>query len=387
MDQLLTIQSAIEIISIIVPLIFSPISTIVLILLCLGVFSFFKFYLRQKPQRITRETMQSAYYTLNNQMQIALSNNISIPSINNTDVFVAVRSAAINPIDYKLNTAKFPFYRWATPNTVGLDFAGVVLDVGSKVSQFKIGDKVFGNAYGGSLQEYSICRTNNIAHMPDNFTFDEAACLGVVGGTALQSLRFFADIPTQDILIIGASGGVGSIAIQIAEYYKTKIIYGVCSKKNIEYVQSLCPTAKVIDYTENIDTQIGEQRFDLIFDTVSSPEDENQELIYGKYLRSTGNYVCINGLFGFIGGFITSTWCNWRWLEPSRHHLHCLVWNNKDLQTISTMANEGKLKMRNESYPLTQENLNLAFDKLKGRRTVGKIAFTIFTDEIKINSQ
>jgi len=295
--------------------------------------------------------------------------SIKIPKFGPEEVLVQVKGASINPID-KIQTTKIPFLRWWFPWTIGRDVAGIIVDIGANVRKFQIGEQVYGKAVGGSLQEYTNCNQDQIAHKPNNTSFVEAASLGLAGLTSLQSLNWFRNLNSNDkVLIIGASGGCGSLAVQIAKSYGAKV-YGVCSQKNIKFVKELgCDV--IIDYTNpNFLIDIQDVSFDLIYDTVTSADDADQEKIFGSNLSNTGYYVATNtgDMLNFARSMIR--------LEKSHYHLHMLKWNTADLDTLRELVESNKLKpLGCETYHLN--DINVAFDKLKSRRTVGKIAFEI----------
>jgi NADPH2:quinone reductase len=162
-------------------------------------------------------------------------------------------------------------FGWSGPKRtiLGTEVAGEIEAVGKDVSLFKKGDRVFGisSLTLGAYAEY-VCRSEKgaLAVMPPNVTFEEAAALPAGAGTALYFLRDLARIRAgQSILIIGASGGVGTYAVQLARYFGAEIT-GVCSTRNVEMVKSL-GAGKVIDYTREDIAGRGE-RFDVIMDTV-----------------------------------------------------------------------------------------------------------------------
>jgi NADPH:quinone reductase-like Zn-dependent oxidoreductase len=218
---------------------------------------------------------------------------IQIPNFSANELLVQVKAGAINPVDYKIRTCDIPFLRWIMEHTVGRDFSGIVVDIGTNVKKFKIGDEVYGNAAGGSLQEYTRVNENQIALKPSNINHCEAASIALAGATSLQALLHWGNLNNKKVLIIGGSGGCGNLGIQIAKYYNSKV-YAVCSNKNINYVKSLGADI-IIDYTKkDFLDDLKNEKFDLIYDTVTSMEDENQEIIYRKFLKSDGKYVAIN---------------------------------------------------------------------------------------------
>ncbi|MGH8175905.1 MAG: NAD(P)-dependent alcohol dehydrogenase [Steroidobacter sp.] len=192
---------------------------------------------------------------------------------NDNQLLIKVRAAGANPLDWH--------YMRGTPYLVrmeaglrrpedirlGVDVAGVVEAVGKNVTQFKPGDEVFG-AGAGSFAEYVLASERRVALKPANITFEEAASVPIAALTALQGLRDHGRIqPGQKVLINGASGGVGTFAVQIAKSFGAHVT-GVCSTRNVEMVRSL-GADHVIDYTRENFTE-GEQRYDLILDNVGN---------------------------------------------------------------------------------------------------------------------
>lgn len=319
--------------------------------------------------------MKACVYGCNETFKV--KNNFNIQKFLKNEVFIEVKAAAINPVDYKVITAKIPFIRWFFEPTVGRDFSGIVIDIGANVTNFKIGDEVFGNAAGGSLQEYTYVRESEIALKPKNISFEEAASIGLAGGTSLQALRHFGDLNGKKVLIIGGSGGCGSLGVQIAKYYNAKV-YAVCGPKNVEYVKSIGADV-ILDYTKADYLKIIEnEKFDLIYDTVSSKDDPDQEVIFRKYLKENGigKYVAINGHVGDFTKTILRTLTGIN-IERKDYHITLLNWNTDDLNTLSTMLEEGKLKSKYQTFSLSQEEVVTAFDLLQSRRTVGKLVFAI----------
>src|SRR6202011_6036683 len=172
---------------------------------------------------------------------------------------------------------------------LGVDFAGTVEAVGKNVKQFKPGDDVFGGK-GGAFAEY-VCRraVGAVALKPASITFEQAASVNIAGITALQALRDKGKVqPGQRVLINGASGGVGTFAVQIAKALGADVT-GVCSTRNVDMVRSL-GADNVIDYTKEDFTQ-GAQRYDLIVDTVGN----HSLLQYRRVLTPKGVLVIVGG--------------------------------------------------------------------------------------------
>jgi NADPH:quinone reductase-like Zn-dependent oxidoreductase len=211
-------------------------------------------------------------------------------------VLVKVAAASVNPLDWHYLKGE-PYLMRAMagigkPNDIrlGVDFAGTVEAVGVNVKRFRPGDRVFGGA-DGSLAEYVTVREQgSIVSLPPNLSFEQAAAIPIAGVTALQALRDRGQVRAgQSVLINGASGGVGTYAVQIAKLLGAKVT-GVCSTRNVELVRGL-GADKVIDYTREDFTQLTD-RYDLIVDNVGS----HSQAEYRKVLTPTGAVVAVGGV-------------------------------------------------------------------------------------------
>src|SRR5438046_3754403 len=222
--------------------------------------------------------------------------NIEKPVPNDDQILVKVRAASINPYDWHFVEGT-PYImlmmgvglRKPKDIQLGVDFAGTVEAVGKNVTQFKPGDEVFGGR-SGAFAEY-VCRRAEgaIALKPANITFEQAASVNIAGITALQAIRDKGKVQSgQKVLINGASGGVGTFAVQIAKLFGADVT-GVCSTRNLEMVRSL-GADHVIDYTKE-DFAKGDQRYDVILDNV--PNHSLSEC--RRILNPEGKYVMIGG--------------------------------------------------------------------------------------------
>ncbi|MEN8115327.1 MAG: NAD(P)-dependent alcohol dehydrogenase, partial [Actinomycetota bacterium] len=195
---------------------------------------------------------------------------IDKPKIKDDEVLVRVHAASLAAGDLLMMRGTPYVFRPIAFGTTkpknpvpGLDLAGTVEAVGSKVTGFQPGDEVFGEATG-TLAEYAIAKPNNIARKPASLSFEQAAAMPVSGQTALQAVRDVAKVqPGQKVLVTGASGGVGSFAVQIAKALGAEVT-GVCSTGNVELVRSI-GADHVIDYTKE-DFAQGDERYDFILD-------------------------------------------------------------------------------------------------------------------------
>jgi NADPH:quinone reductase-like Zn-dependent oxidoreductase len=166
----------------------------------------------------------------------------------------------------------------------GVDVAGRVEAVGRNVTQFKPGDEVFGSCRG-AFAEYACTSESALVRKPDNVTFEQAASVPVAAITALQGLRDKGRIqPGQKVLINGAAGGVGTLAVQVAKWFGADVT-GVCSTRNVDMVRSI-GADRVIDYTQQDFTRSG-QRYDLIFDLVAN----HSLLACRRILNPKGIYI------------------------------------------------------------------------------------------------
>lgn len=222
--------------------------------------------------------------------------SVEKPSPADNEVLIRVRAASVNPMEYHLIHAPYimrPFFGMRGPKDprVGADLAGEVEAVGKNVTTFKPGDAVFGAARG-ALAEYACGGETRLALKPANVTFEEAASATVAGLTALQGLRDKGQIATgQKVLITGASGGVGTFAVQIAKHFGADVT-GVCSTRNLELVRSI-GASEAIDYTKTDFTQ-SNRRFDMVFDCVGNRRLSDIRRI----MTPKGNYVGVGAIAG-----------------------------------------------------------------------------------------
>ena len=199
---------------------------------------------------------------------------IDRPIVTDDGVLVRIHAASVNPVDWHTMTGT-PYLvrleaglRRPKSEALGVDFAGTVEEVGSDVKQFQPGDEVFG-ARNGSFAEYVCVREERaVVHKPAGVTFEQAAAVPVAAISALQGLRDKGQIqPGQRVLINGASGGVGTFAVQLAKWFGAEVT-GVCSTRNVDTIRSI-GADHVIDYTEEDFTRNG-HRYDLMLDIAGS---------------------------------------------------------------------------------------------------------------------
>ncbi len=211
------------------------------------------------------------------------------------EVLVKVHAAAVNPLDWHYMRGTPYFMRLMSgigapdETGIGVDFAGTVEAVGSNVTRFKPGDEVFGGGDGAFAEYVTVSQDGALAMKPANVTFEQAAAVPIAALTALQALRDIGKLkPGQNVLINGASGGVGTFAVQIAKSFGAEVT-GVCSTRNVEMVRSL-GADHVFDYSKENYTDSG-RKYDLIVDMVS-----NHSLLENRrVLKPEGILVIVGG--------------------------------------------------------------------------------------------
>src|SRR5216117_1962558 len=309
--------------------------------------------------------------------------NIEKPTPNDDQLLVRVRAASVNPYDWhfvegtpKIMRAMGVGLRKPKDTRLGVDFAGTVEAVGKNVTQFKPGDEVFGGR-GGAFAEYVCPRANRaVALKPANVTFEQAASVNIAGITALQAIRDKGKVRSgQKVLINGASGGVGTFAVQIAKFFGANVT-GVCSTRNLDMVRSL-GADHVIDYTKEDFTK-GDQRYDVILDNVANHSLSECR----RVLNPDGRYVLIGG-----GGVNES-----RWLGPGLTHAFKAMFlskfvsqkmgmmlaelNQKDLTALADLMQSGKVTpVIDKTYTLSE--LPQAIEYLEQGHARGKVVVKV----------
>ena len=269
------------------------------------------------------------------------------PVPKDNEVLIKIHSTTVTAVDSIFRSGKSYFARMATGLTkpkikiLGSEFAGEIESVGKNVKSFKKGDRVFGDSSkkNSSHAEYiSLPEESPITLIPENINYDEAASVPYGSLTALPFIRDNGNIkPGHKILIIGASGSVGSFAVQFAKHFGAEVT-GICSSYNLELVNSL-GADKVIDYTEEDFTNNGE-KYDIIFDTVgksSFSECKNSLNASGKYLTTViGIPILLQMLMTSISGKKKAV-IAFTGLRPDKDKL-------KDLLFIKDLLQKNKLK-------------------------------------------
>jgi NADPH:quinone reductase-like Zn-dependent oxidoreductase len=236
--------------------------------------------------------MKAIVYTEYGSPDVLQLKEVAKPVPKDNEVLIKVQAASVNALDRHFLKSKPALARIMMGNglrkpkdqRLGVDLAGQVEAVGSGVTQFQPGDEVFGAARGG-FAEYACAAESRLALKPANVSFEAAAAVPVAAITALQGLRDKGEIrPGQKVLIAGASGGVGTFAVQIARSFGAEVT-AVCSTRNVDMVRSI-GADHVIDYTQEDFTRNG-QRYDLIL----AVNGYHPILAYRRALRPNGIYV------------------------------------------------------------------------------------------------
>ena len=302
---------------------------------------------------------------------------VAKPTPKETEVLVSVRAASLNAADWHLLRAD-PFLArmytgWFKPKfpILGADIAGVVESVGTAVTQFKPGDEVFGDlssSHFGGFAEYATAEENTLVLKPKNLTFEQAAAVPLASVTALLALRTGAIVAGDRVLINGASGGVGTFALQLAKSFGA-VVTAVCSSSKVEMVRSLGADF-VVDYTkENFTEQSA--RYDLII----GANGYHSLAEYKRVLTPTGRYVMTGGstkqMFEVLlkGAFISK-----RGTQKMTNILSKP--NQQDLQFIKEQIESGKVTpFIDRTYELAE--LPTALRYLEEGHARGKVVITM----------
>jgi NADPH:quinone reductase-like Zn-dependent oxidoreductase len=321
-----------------------------------------------------RAIVQDSYGTA----EVLRPDRIARPEIADHEVLVQVRAAGLDRGTWHVMTGR-PYlmrllgfgFRRPKNRVAGLDVAGTVVAIGSAVTKFRVGDDVFGISRG-SFAEYSVVREDKLAHKPSSATFEQAAVVGISGGTALQALAAGRVKAGDEVLITGASGGVGSYAVQIAKAMGAEVT-GVCSSAKQDLVRSL-GADHVLDYARD-DFADGVHRYDVIIDVAgNSPLSRLR-----KALTPTGTAVIVGGESkgNLTGGFerqlralILTPFVSQRLVGLASKE------RASDLEALAELIEDGKVTPSiDRTYPL--EQVPEAMRHLEAGRARGKVSITV----------
>ena len=296
------------------------------------------------------------------------------PAPEDNQVLVRIHAAATNPSYWHRMEGKIPMLRQMygdphpTDPSMGGDCAGTVVAVGKDITRFSVGDAVFGAAKG-AFAEYAIAAEKNLVHKPENISFVDAAAIPTGGLTALQGLRDQGHIASsQGILIIGASGGVGIYAIQIAKSFNTHVT-AVCSTRNIDMVKRIGADT-VIDYTRQ--DWSGTGSYDIILDMVGDrPMDE-----YVSNLTPEGRMVSVGALAMSPMEFMAKMGSYKESEKEAKVFNYIAQFKTDDLTTLARLMEDGEVKsVIDRTFPLDETAAAMAMQGSK--KISGKVVVTM----------
>lgn len=323
--------------------------------------------------------MKAIVYTQYGSPDVLQLKEVAKPEPKDDKVLVKVHAASANALDYRRFEKLSSMGRFIeerllkTINKVlGADIAGVVEAVGASVKQFQPGDEVFGVSTGsaGGFAEYACAAENNLALKPANLSFEAAAAVPVAALTALQGLRDKGQIqPGQKVLINGASGGVGTFAVQIAKSLGAEVT-AVCSTRNLDMARSI-GADHVRDYTKEDFTQNG-QRYDLIL----AVNGYHPLSAYQRALNPQGIYVCTGGTLPQIfQAILLGPWMS-RKRGKKMGFMGIAKTNQKDLVLMGELLEAGKVvPVIEKCYPLGE--VAAAIRYLAAGHARGKVVITL----------
>ncbi|NJD32332.1 MAG: NAD(P)-dependent alcohol dehydrogenase [Gammaproteobacteria bacterium] len=301
--------------------------------------------------------------------------DVAVPQPGDREVLVEVRAVALNPLDWHYLTGTPYVMRLDSglgrprSDRLGVDFAGVVAAVGPGVTRFKPGDEVLGSRFGAFAEYAVVAEDRALVPKPSRLSFEQAAAVPVAAITALQGLRDKGRVKAGDkVLINGASGGVGTFAVQIAKALGAEVT-GVCSTRNVELVRSL-GADHVIDYKQDDFTR-GDRRYDVIIDNVG-----NHPLrAVRRVLEPDGTYVMIGGpkddrWLGPVLGFLKAPLMSL--VSSQRFEVLLAGMNAADLGVLNSMIEAGQVTpVIDRTYAL--QDIPAAIDYLETQRARGKV--------------
>jgi NADPH:quinone reductase-like Zn-dependent oxidoreductase len=320
--------------------------------------------------------MKAVVYTEYGPPDVLKNDEVEKPTPQDKQVLIKVHAASINAGDYRVRTGQPLVLRpmmggLLKPKNprVGSDVAGRIEAVGESVKQFRPGDEVFGCAKG-AFAEYVLAREAYLALKPANISFEQAAAVPVAALTALQGIRFAGGIrPRQKVLIQGASGGVGTFAVQLAKYYGAEVI-AVCSTRNLDMARSI-GADHVIDYTQEDFTR-NQQCYDLIL----AVNGYHSLSAYKRALSPQGIYVCAGGTLPQIFQAMLLGSLMSRNGAKKMGNMGIAKVIQEDLVTLGELLEDGRIvPVIDRSYPLSE--IVEAFRYVEEVHAQGKVVITV----------
>ncbi len=316
--------------------------------------------------------MKAIVYTKFGPPDVLQLKEVEKPIPKDNEILIKVQAASVNPYDWRHLRADPFFIRFMGAGLLkprhqilGADIAGQVEAVGSKAKQFQPGDEVFGEGSYGGFAEYVCADEKRFVHKPAYLTFEEAAAMPMAALTALQGLRDKGQIQAgQKVLINGASGGVGTFAVQIAKSFEAEVT-GVCSTTKMDLVSSI-GADHVIDYTQE-DVTKNKQPYDLIFDVAAYRSSSE----YRRILSSRGIYVVAGGSIARMFQLMLKSLTGVK-------NMRVMVANisQKDLLFITELIRAGKVRpIIDKRYPLNETAEAVRY--LEEGHARGKVVITV----------
>ncbi len=322
--------------------------------------------------------MKAIVYTKYGPPDVLQLKEVEKPTPKDDEVLIKVHAASVNPADWHLMRgapflARFEMGFPKPKKRLGIDVAGRVKAVGSNVTQFQPGDEVFGDKFQcgwSGFAEYVAVAENRMALKPANLTFEEAAAVPLAAFTALQGLRKGQIQSGQRVLINGASGGVGTFAVQIAKSFDTEVT-GVCSTRNVDMVRSI-GADHVVDYTQEDFTKKG-QHYDLILDAVGNRSvSDHKRALSPNGICVIAGFTTLSRLFehmvlGSLMSIIGSKKIGMMGTAQT---------NKKDLLFIKELLEAGKVvPVIDRRYPLSETDEAIRY--LEEGHAKGKVVITL----------
>lgn len=322
--------------------------------------------------------MKAMVYHTYGSPEVLKLEEIQKPIPKDDEVLVKVHAASVNAADWHLLTADIFLVRLMgggllkpKDTRLGADIAGRVEAVGRNVKQFRPGDEVFGDISHGSFAEYVCAHEDALALKPAKMTFEQAVAVPLAAFTALQGLRDKGQIKLgQKVLINGASGGVGTFAVQIAKSFGTEVT-GVCSTRNVDLVRSL-GADHVIDYMQEDFTKNG-QRYDLIFDAVGNRSvSDYKRALSPNGICAVAGFTTLPHLFQVL---VLGSWVS-RTGSKKIGQMETAKPNQKDLVFMKELLETGKVvPVIDRRYPLRE--VPEAIRYLEEGHAKGKVVITL----------
>jgi NADPH:quinone reductase-like Zn-dependent oxidoreductase len=306
--------------------------------------------------------------------------DVEKPTPTDNQILVRVRAASLNPLDLTIRGPWLlrPMFGMRKPKEtrLGVDYAGTVEAVGKNVTQFKPGDEVFGGRNGAIAEYVCALADRAVVLKPANMTFEQAAAVPVAAITALQGLRDKGKIQSgQKVLVNGASGGVGTFAVQIAKSFGTEVT-GVCSTRSVDLVRSI-GADHVIDYTKE-DFTNGTQRYDLIFDLIGNHSFSERRRVLNPngicVMAGVGGAGWHDGmgmrLAGELNAYVRSRFVCEKFVA------YIAAFNKADMTILADLIQSGKMRpIIDRTYTLS--DVPAALQYLEQGHARGKVVITV----------